>query len=164
MIRVEARSARREVIVSWARSRADVWEGEDAHGRFALLRRWLRRGSQRPSPSPAARACIEEARIAIRLGALDEAQAILLRSGGPVCLGPAGANLLGIICECRGLNSQARRWYGRAIRADRRYEPAQQNMRRLFELDTYGHCRDSASLGDEPTALAALLVTRRNAP
>lgn len=45
-------------------------------------------------------------------------------------------------------------------RIDRRYWPAQQNLRRLYELHTFGHCIDCIALGDESPALMQLLRLR----
>jgi hypothetical protein len=39
-------------------------------------------------------------------------------------------------------------FFGQAIRLDRRDEPAQQNMRRLFEVDHFGSSNEPVNLGD----------------
>ena len=36
---------------------------------------------------------------------------------------------------------RAKRYYGQAIRLNRNYEPAQQNMRRIYELFQFGSSR-----------------------
>ena len=71
----------------------------------------------------------------------------------------AWLNLVGVVHEWRGEWKMARRCYGRAIGADGQYEPAQQNMRRLYELRSLGHCVKPVALGDEVPALIALLRT-----
>jgi len=48
-----------------------------------------------------------------------------------------------------GNKDAAAEFYGRAIRSDSNYGPAQQNMRRLFELRKFGHTNQAVSLGDE---------------
>jgi DNA-binding NtrC family response regulator len=58
-------------------------------------------------------------------------------------------NLTGVLAESVHDYDRARRYYGRAIRLDRTYEPAQQNMRRLFELDHFGSSDERINLGDE---------------
>ena len=66
-------------------------------------------------------------------------------------------NLRGAVHEARCEWKLARMFYGKAIAADRRYAPAQQNMRRLYELHTCGRSELHVALGDERPALAALL-------
>ena len=62
-----------------------------------------------------------------------------LLKGGDVALSdPACLNLLGLAAEARGDWGAARRMYGRALRRDRHYFPAEQNLRRYFELFTFG--------------------------
>jgi tetratricopeptide (TPR) repeat protein len=43
---------------------------------------------------------------------------------------------------------RAKRYYGQAIRLNRNYEPAQQNMRRIYELFQFGSSREPFNLGD----------------
>jgi len=45
-------------------------------------------------------------------------------------------NLAGVLAEVLQDYKGAKKNYGQAIRLDRRYEPAQQNMRRQFEVIT----------------------------
>ncbi|MGH8094780.1 MAG: response regulator [Chthoniobacterales bacterium] len=56
-------------------------------------------------------------------------------------------NLLGVLFEMQHEYSIARRCYGRAISIDSQYEPAQQNMRRLFELFQFGSSKEPINLG-----------------
>ena len=58
-------------------------------------------------------------------------------------------NLAGAVCEAESDWRMARRYYGRAVAADRRSADAQQNLRRIFELFTYGASREPIALGDE---------------
>jgi len=58
-------------------------------------------------------------------------------------------NLTGVLAELANDYDRARKYYGRAIRRDGSYAPAQQNMRRLFELDHFGSSDEGISLGDE---------------
>ena len=60
-----------------------------------------------------------------------------------------GFNLAGVLAEIYEDYDQAKRWYGQAIRLDKNYEPAQQNMRRLFEVDHFGSSKEPVNLGDE---------------
>src|SRR3954447_17252662 len=44
----------------------------------------------------------------------------------------ARLNLLGVLCEKGGQSAAARRYYGQAMRVDRAFAPARQNLRRWF--------------------------------
>jgi DNA-binding response OmpR family regulator len=61
---------------------------------------------------------------------------------------PDALNLLGVLAELRGDYRNARKYYGQAIRAQHDHEAAQQNMRRLFELDHFGVTDEPLNLGD----------------
>ena len=64
-------------------------------------------------------------------------------------------NLLGVLHERKKQWLLARRCYGKAISADREFEPAQSNMRRMYELNTFGHTTQPLMLGDDdPQGLA----------
>lgn len=89
---------------------------------------------------------------AIRLADYDTAESALAAS---VSIWPdvehyaAYLNLLGVIREARHEWRDARYWYRRAVAADKRYEPTQQNLRRIYELYTFGKSREPFALGDE---------------
>jgi DNA-binding response OmpR family regulator len=57
-------------------------------------------------------------------------------------------NLLGVLAELGGDYRKARKYYGRAIRARHDHAAAQQNMRRLFELNLFGATDEPLNLGD----------------
>jgi DNA-binding NtrC family response regulator len=57
-------------------------------------------------------------------------------------------NLLGVLFEMKQEYDVAKKCYGRAIAIDSQYEPAQQNMRRLFELFEFGSSREPFNLGE----------------
>jgi Flp pilus assembly protein TadD len=61
-------------------------------------------------------------------------------------------NLLGILYEVQGKWRLARKCYGKALRADANYEPAQINMRRIYELTSIGKTSQVVVLGDESHA------------
>jgi hypothetical protein len=75
-----------------------------------------------------------------------------LTRGDAACL-----NLRGVVCEARGQWARARRFYGKAVRADRGYLPAEQNVRRCYELETFGKTRLPPAVADR-TVLAAVRV------
>jgi two-component system OmpR family response regulator len=58
-------------------------------------------------------------------------------------------NLAGVLAEVLEEYQDAKKYYGQAIRLDKTYEPAQQNMRRLFEVDQFGSSNEPVNLGDE---------------
>jgi DNA-binding response OmpR family regulator len=58
-------------------------------------------------------------------------------------------NLLGVLYEVQRKWRLARKCYGKAIAADRKYEPSQLNMKRLYELHTFGRSSQSVMLGGE---------------
>jgi DNA-binding response OmpR family regulator len=58
-------------------------------------------------------------------------------------------NLAGVLAELFEDYDKAKKYYGRAINLDKNYEPAQQNMRRLFEVDNFGSSKEPVNLGDK---------------
>ncbi len=60
-------------------------------------------------------------------------------------------NLLGVLYEVQRKWRLAKKCYGKAMRADKHYEPAQANMRRIYELYTFGRSKQVVLLGDEET-------------
>jgi lipoprotein NlpI len=58
-------------------------------------------------------------------------------------------NLAGVLAEISEDYNQAKKYYGQAIRLDKQYEPAQQNMRRLFEVEHFGSSKEPVNLGGE---------------
>ncbi len=58
-------------------------------------------------------------------------------------------NLAGVLAESLEDYDKAKKYYGRAIKLDKNYEPAQQNMRRLFEVDNFGSSKEPVNLGDK---------------
>jgi DNA-binding response OmpR family regulator len=57
-------------------------------------------------------------------------------------------NLLGVLSEMNEDYDTARKCYGRAIAVNSKYEPAQQNMRRIFELFNFGSSKEPFNLGE----------------
>ena len=78
-----------------------------------------------------------------------QAAALCLAAAAKIEQGsPEVHNLQGVLAEISGDYDAARLAYGRAIRIDARYEPAQQNMRRLFELFNFGSSQETMHLGE----------------
>jgi CheY-like chemotaxis protein len=59
-------------------------------------------------------------------------------------------NLLGVLYEAQHKWRLARKCYGKAMRANKGYAPAEANIRRLYELHTFGRSTQAVVLGDEP--------------
>jgi FixJ family two-component response regulator len=61
---------------------------------------------------------------------------------------PDALNLAGVYFEMRQDFERAKKLYGKAIKYGPYYEPAQQNMRRIFELFHFGSSNEHVSLGE----------------
>jgi FixJ family two-component response regulator len=59
---------------------------------------------------------------------------------------PQALNLAGVMFEMREEFDQARRYYGRAIKVSKNFEPAQANMRRIYELFHFGSSEEPYNL------------------
>ena len=59
---------------------------------------------------------------------------------------PQALNLAGVMFEMREEFEQARRYYGRAIKVNGSFEPAQANMRRIYELFQFGSSEEPFNL------------------
>jgi two-component system OmpR family response regulator len=57
-------------------------------------------------------------------------------------------NLAGVLAEMLDDPDKAKKYYGQAIKLDKNYEPAQQNMRRLFELQHFGASSEPFNIGE----------------
>ena len=55
--------------------------------------------------------------------------------------------MAGVLFEMNEDYDGAKKYYGRAIALDKNYEPAQQNMRRIFELFNFGSSKERFNLG-----------------
>ena len=62
---------------------------------------------------------------------------------------PIAVNLAGVLFEMKGDYDQAKRCYGEAIRLNRHFDPAQQNMRRIYELFTFGSSTEPFNLENQ---------------
>jgi tetratricopeptide (TPR) repeat protein len=58
-------------------------------------------------------------------------------------------NLAGVLAEVLEDYDKAKKYYGQAIKLNKNYEPAQQNMRRLFEVHHFGSSKEPVNLGDK---------------
>jgi Flp pilus assembly protein TadD len=91
-------------------------------------------------------ALLARARVALVNMDLSTAEGLLLRAAPLGASDPVFHNLMGLLAELRADLPTARRHYGNAISLDRKFDPAQQNMRRLYELREFGHSNEPAAL------------------
>ncbi len=92
---------------------------------------------------------LEEVRVGLFSGNFKRAEAMLMRAAELAGEDPNYFNLLGVLHEAEGRKHLARKFYGKAIHLNSGYEPAQQNMRRLYELSRFGQTKQQVVLGDE---------------
>jgi len=81
---------------------------------------------------------LRSAKRAINLRDFQEAKRHLIKALELDSHSPQAYNLVGVMLEMRNEFNEARRYYGQAIKIDKHFEPAQQNMRRIFELFNFG--------------------------
>ena len=89
------------------------------------------------------------AKRCLHLGAFAKAQLHINRALDGNAHSAEAFNLAGVLAEIRKDYNQAKKCYGRAIGLDKNYEPAQQNMRRLFEVDHFGSSNEPVNLGND---------------
>lgn len=94
-------------------------------------------------------AVLDRVRKALRLAMYTDAETLLMKAADLAHNDAAYLNLLGVLYEARHEWKLARKFYGKAIKTDRKYEPAQANMRRIYELYTFGRSKEPVTLGDE---------------
>ena len=95
---------------------------------------------------------LHDAIVAICDGRWNDAEKALTIDGATEPCDVVFLNLLGIVCQGRHEWKQAKRLFGRAMRANE-FVPAEQNLRRLYELETFGKTSLAISLVDDSTAL-----------
>ena len=93
-------------------------------------------------------ALMARARIALSDGDFEKAAGLLLRASPLGQNDPAFHNLMGLFSELSGELETARKHYGKAIHLNPNYAPAQQNMRRYYELATFGRSDEPASMSE----------------
>ncbi len=91
---------------------------------------------------------LSEAKRLLNLRAFDPswkhlARALELNPGSPEAL-----NLAGVYFEMQEDYDRARNLYGKAIKYGPYYEPAQQNMRRIYELFQFGSSKEPFAFGE----------------
>ena len=94
---------------------------------------------------------LRDALLAICDGRWNDAEKALTIDGAAEPRDAVFLNLLGIVCQGRHEWKQAKRFFGRAMRAND-FMPAEQNLRRLYELETFGKTDLAITLIDDTTA------------
>lgn len=92
---------------------------------------------------------LDHIRSSLRMGKFTDAETLLMKAADLAQKDAAYFNLLGVLYEAQQEWRLARKLYGKAMRLDKQYEPAQINMRRIYELTTFGRSNQPATLGDE---------------
>ena len=115
-----------------------------------------------PSDKAEQRRLMGLASVAIHRRRFAEAISLLSTAGEHAPHTCVSWNLLGIAHECQRNWKAARRFYGKAVAADRRFLPVQQNLRRLYELYTFGHSNEPIAYGMtmEPIHSHELFLTK----
>ena len=93
---------------------------------------------------------LRDALVAICEGRWNDAENTLTMDGATEPRDAVFLNLLGVVCQARQQWKQAKRFFGRAMRV-RHFVPAEQNLRRIYELETFGKTELNVSLIDEST-------------
>lgn len=89
---------------------------------------------------------LRSAKRALNLREFAEAKRCLIKALEFNAHSPAALNLAGVMLEMREEFDQAKRYYKQALKEDGKFEPAQQNMRRMFELFHFGSSREPYNL------------------
>ncbi|HTW93356.1 MAG TPA: response regulator [Tepidisphaeraceae bacterium] len=92
---------------------------------------------------------LERVRKSLRLAKYTDAETLLMKAADLAHKDAAYFNLLGVLYESQRQWRLARKFYGKSLSSDKRYEPAVRNMRRLQELVQFGRSREPVTLGDE---------------
>jgi FixJ family two-component response regulator len=108
-----------------------------------------RHASQDDGPAETFSAHIVAAKRCLNLRAFAKARVHLVKALELNAKSVEAFNLTGVLAEITEDYDKAKKYYGQAIKLDKNYEPAQQNMRRLFEVDNFGSSDERVNLGDE---------------
>ena len=95
-------------------------------------------------------AVLNRVRKSLRLANYADAESLMMKAADLSHRDAAYFNLLGVLYESQHKWRLAKKFYGKSIAEDKKYEPAQKNMRRLYELEQFGKSNEAVTLGDEP--------------
>ena len=85
---------------------------------------------------------LQKAKLLLNLRDFERARTYLAKAMTLNPLSPEAFNLAGVLFEMLEDYARAKKHYGQAIKLNIHYEPAQQNMRRLFELFNFGSSKE----------------------
>jgi DNA-binding response OmpR family regulator len=108
-----------------------------------------RHTGQEGSPAETFSAHIVAAKRCLNLRAFGKARLHLVKALELNAKSAEAFNLAGVLAEVLEDYDKAKKYYGQAIKIDKKYEPAQQNMRRLFEVDHFGSSKEPVNLGEK---------------
>ena len=99
-------------------------------------------------------AVLDRIREALAAGAWENAESLLMKAADLSLRDSAYFNLLGVLYEARRDYPLASKFYGKAMAAKRGgYSPAEQNLRRLYEIQRFGKSQIDVDLGERPAVL-----------
>ena len=105
-------------------------------------------GAKPPVPDDFAGQLCEAKRL-LNLQVFEKAWTYLARALELNPQSPDALNLAGVFFEMQEDYDRAKKLYGKAIKYGPYYEPAQQNMRRIFELFRFGSSKEPFAMGDD---------------
>jgi DNA-binding response OmpR family regulator len=108
-----------------------------------------RHTGQEDSPAETFSAHIVAAKRCLNLRAFGKARLHLVKALELNAKSAEAFNLAGVLAEVLEDYDKAKKYYGQAIKIDKKYEPAQLNMRRLFEVDHFGSSKEPVNLGEK---------------
>ena len=128
------------------RAVADVLERSAPHGDLATSGRPP--GEAVPQAHSSFSNHLRDAKRAINHRDFAEAEVLLRQAIGLNSKSAEAHNLMGVLNECRGEHDASYRSYKAALKADRQYEPAYNNMQRYYERFTFGRSNVPVDTGD----------------
>jgi FixJ family two-component response regulator len=92
---------------------------------------------------------LQKAKRLLNLREFESARTNLAKAMALDPLSAEAFNLTGVLFEMREDDQRAKQFYGQAMKLDQSYEPAQQNMRRLFERFKFGATKEPFAMGND---------------
>jgi DNA-binding response OmpR family regulator len=105
---------------------------------------------------------LDRVRKNLRLAQYTDAETLLMKAADLSLKDAAYFNLLGVLYEARRQWRLAKKFYGKSLKEDGDYAPAQHNLRRIYELTQFGSTTTGIQLGDEPDILFASLMKKHS--
>jgi DNA-binding response OmpR family regulator len=93
---------------------------------------------------------LQDAKRLLNLQHFDQARVKLAKAMALDPLSAEAFNLAGVLFEMQEDYERAKKYYSQAIKLDKHFESAQQNMRRVFELSNFGASTEPFTTEDNP--------------